>query len=65
MWGKASVDIHLAGDGGALEQGGGPRPLGDDGGGGEADGHLASSVKGRVQVIRVLVDMLPHLNREI
>jgi hypothetical protein len=53
---------HLAGDSGALQKGGGPGPLGDNGRGGQPDGDLATRVKGRVQVIGIVVDVLPNLH---
>ena len=52
---------HLAGHGGGLEEGGGPGPLGHDGGGGQADGDLAPSIKGGVEVVSIVVDMFTNL----
>ena len=58
------MTYYLAGNSGALEEGGGPGPLGDDGGGGQPDGDLAAGVKGGVQVVGILVDILPNLHRD-
>ena len=55
---------YLAGHGGGLEQGGGPGPLGHDGGGGQADGDLAPRVEGGVQVVSVVVNILPNLKQQ-
>ena len=67
MWASHGVlfadPSHLTGHRGALEQGGGPRPLGDDGGGRQPDGHLATRIKGRVQVVCVMVDVLSDLRK--
>ena len=52
---------HLAGHGGGLEEGGGPGPLGHDSGGGQADGDLAPSIKGGVEVVSIVVDMFTNL----
>ena len=46
-----------------MEQGGGPGPLGDNGGGGQADGHLAAGIEGRVQVVGIMVDVLSDLKQ--
>ena len=58
------TSCHLAGHGGGLEQGGGPGPLGHDGGGGQADGDLAPRVEGGVQVVSVVVNILPNLKQQ-
>ena len=52
---------YLAGHGGGLEQGGGPGPLGHDGGGRQSYRHFPTSIEGSVEIVRVVVDMLPHL----
>ena len=58
------VTYYLAGNSGALEEGGGPGPLGDDGGGGQPDGDLAPRVESRVQVVRVAVNVFSHLGEK-
>ena len=67
MWASHGVlcahPSYLAGHRGALEQRGGPRPLGDDRGGRQADRHLAARIKRRVQVVCVMVDVLPDLRK--
>jgi len=55
-----AADSVLACHCGALQQGGGPGPLGDDGGGGQPDGDLAPRVESRVQVVRVAVNVFSH-----
>ena len=55
------VKYYLAGNGGALEESGGPGPLGDDGGGSQPDRDLAPCVECCVQVVRVPVDIFSHL----
>jgi len=55
-----SADSVLAGNCGALQQGGGPGPLGDDGGGSQPDRDLAPCVECCVQVVRIPVDIFPH-----
>merc|ERR1719312_1541025 len=57
-WKSWKKKYHLASNSRALEEGGGPGPLGDDGGGGQPDGNLATSVEGSVQVVRIMVDVL-------
>ena len=54
-------DAHLAGHGGGLEEGGRPGPLGHDGGGRQSDGDLASSIKGGVEVVSIMVDVFTNL----
>ena len=56
--------LYLAGDSGGLEKSGRPGPLGHDGGGRQTDGHFASRVKSRVEIVRVVIDVLPHLQVE-
>ena len=55
------LSAHLAGHSGGLEERGSPGPLGHDGGGRQTDGDFSSSIKSRVEIVRVVVDMLPHL----
>ena len=38
--------------------------MGDNGGGGQADGHLAAGIEGRVQVVGIMVDVLSDLRAE-
>ena len=52
---------HLAGHRGGLQQRARPCPLRHDGGGRQADGHLAAGVEGRVEVGRVVVDVVADL----
>ena len=52
---------YLAGNSWALEESGGPGPLGDDGGGSQPDRDLAACVEGCVQVVRIVVDVLSDL----
>ena len=58
---NVSLCFHLAGNCGALQQGGGPGPLGNDGGGSQPDRDLAPCVECCVQVVRIPVDIFPHL----
>ena len=60
-WKSWKKKYYLASNSWALEQGGGPGPLGDDGGGSQPDGNLATSVEGSVQVVRIMVDVLSDL----
>ena len=60
---KRFLKTYFAGHRGWLEKCGRPRPLGHDGGGCQADGDLAASVKGGVEVVSVVVDVLPHLEQ--
>ena len=62
--GSRLVSLYLAGDSGGLEKSGRPGPLGHDGGGRQTDGHFASRVKSRVEIVRVVIDVLPHLRVE-
>ena len=55
------MTYYLAGNSGALEESGGPGPLGDDGGGGQPDRDLAARVEGSVQVVGIMVDVLSDL----
>ena len=55
------MTYYLAGNSGALEEGGGPGPLGDNGGGSQADRDLAARVEGSVQVVGIMVDVLSDL----
>ena len=55
--------LYLAGDGGGLEEGGGPGPLRHDGGGRQTDGYLAAGIKSSVQVVCVMVNVLPNLRK--
>ena len=55
------LSFYLACNCGALQQGGGPGPLGDDGGGSQPDRDLAPCVECCVQVVCVPVDIFSHL----
>ena len=60
VWSIAAL-THLTGHGGALEEGGGPGPLGDDRRGRQTDRNFAAGVEGCVEVVGVVVDVLSHL----
>ena len=55
---------YLAGHGGRLEESCGPGPLGHDGGCCQTYGHFSTSIEGRVEIVGVVVDVLPHLRTD-
>ena len=55
------TDPVLAGHSRGLEQSGRPCPLRHDGGGRQTNGDLASSVKGGVEIVRIMVDIFTNL----
>ena len=55
------LSARLAGHSGGLEERGSPGPLGHDGGGGQANGDLATRVKGRVEIVSIMVDIFTNL----
>ena len=57
--------MYLAGHSGWLQEGGGPGPLGHDGGGRQSNGDLAPGIEGSVEVVCIMIDVLTNLNRSI
>ena len=55
------LSAHLAGHSGGLEERGSPGPLGHDGGGRQSYRHFPTSIEGSVEIIRVVINILPHL----
>ena len=55
--------LYLAGNSRGLEKSGRPGPLRHDGGGRQPDGDLAARVKGRVEIVSIVVDIFTNLNK--